>query len=428
MEVKIWRWVYNAAMKTHPRPVWAWALYDWGNSAFATTVMAGFFPVFFKQYWSGEASATESTLALGIANSVASLVVAILAPVLGAIADRGGAKKRFLVLFAFIGSLMTIGLWFVAQGQWQTAALLYVLGSVGFFGSLVFYDSLLVSVAERPRWDAVSSLGFALGYLGGGLLFAANVICYLFPQWFGLPDGAAAVKLSFVTVGVWWVVFTIPLLLWVKEPRDETTLPFVKAIRAGLSQLGSTLRHMAGQKQIFLFLLAYWFYADGIDTIIKMAVDYGVSLGFPASSLIVALLVVQFVAFPAALLYNKLAEKIGIKAAILTGIGAYMVITVFGYFLQSVTEFYILAGAVGLIQGGLQALSRSAFARLVPPGKSGEYFGFFNMFGKFATIIGPVVMGMVTEATHDPRLGILSLLVLFIAGGGAFAFVRLPRA
>jgi UMF1 family MFS transporter len=414
-------------MKTN-RAVWSWALYDWGNSAFATTVMAGFFPVFFKQYWSGDSSATESTLALGVANSAASLVVALLAPVLGAIADRGGAKKRFLALFAFLGSAMTIGLWFVAQGQWQTAALLYVLGSVGFFGSLVFYDSLLVSVAERPRWDAVSSLGFALGYLGGGLLFAVNVLMYLFPAWFGLPDGATAVKISFVTVGAWWLIFTVPLLLWVREPRDESTLPLVKAVRAGFSQLAGTLKHMAGQKQIFLFLLAYWFYADGIDTVIKMAVDYGVSLGFPASSLIVALLLVQFVAFPAALLYNKLSERIGVKAAILCGIAAYMVITVFGYFLHSVTEFYILAGAVGLIQGGLQALSRSAFARLVPPDKSGEYFGFFNMFGKFATIIGPVVMGAVSQATGDPRLGILSLLSLFLAGGAAFVFVRLPRA
>jgi len=199
-------------------------------------------------------------------------------------------------------------------------------------------------------------------------------------------------------------------------------------VRAGFSQLRETLAHLAGQKQIFLFLAAYWFYADGVDTVIKMAVDYGVSLGFPASSLIVALLVVQFVAFPAALLYNWLSSKIGIKTAILAGIAGYMVITVFAYSLRTVTEFYALAVAVGLIQGGLQALSRSAFARLVPPDKSGEYFGFFNMFGKFATIIGPVLMGLVSQLTNDPRLGILSLLALFVAGGAAFAFVRLPRA
>lgn len=415
-------------MNPQTRSVWAWALYDWGNSAFATTVMAGFFPVFFKQYWSSGASVTESTLALGAANSAASLIVAVLAPVLGAIADRGGAKKRFLALFAFLGSLMTIGLWFVVQGDWRTAALLYVLASIGFFGSIVFYDSLLVSVAERPRWDAVSSLGFALGYLGGGLLFAVNVAMYLVPARFGLPDGAAAVQVSFATVGAWWLIFTLPLLFWVREPRDQTALPLTKAVRAGFSQLRETLAHLAGQKQIFLFLAAYWFYADGVDTVIKMAVDYGVSLGFPASSLIVALLVVQFVAFPAALLYNWLSSKIGIKTAILAGIAGYMVITVFAYSLRTVTEFYALAVAVGLIQGGLQALSRSAFARLVPPDKSGEYFGFFNMFGKFATIIGPVLMGLVSQLTNDPRLGILSLLALFVAGGAAFAFVRLPRA
>jgi UMF1 family MFS transporter len=415
-------------MKESRKAVWGWALYDWGNSAFATTVMAGFFPVFFKLYWSGTASATESTFALGIANSTASLIVAILAPVLGAIADRGSAKKRFLALFAFLGSLMTVGLWFVAQGDWPMAALLYVFGSVGFFGSLIFYDSLLVSVAPRARWDAVSSLGFALGYLGGGLLFAVNVLMYAQPALFGLTDSSVAVKLSFLLVGVWWLVFTLPLLFWVEEPRDESTLTLRRAVKAGFGQLAGTLRHMAGQKQIFLFLLGYWFYIDGVDTVIKMAVDYGVGLGFPSEALIIALLLVQFVAFPAALLYNKISEKIGIKAAILMGIGAYMVITVFGYFLKDVTGFYILAGCVGLVQGGLQALSRSAFARLVPPDKSGEYFGFFNMFGKFATIIGPVLMGFVTQATGDARLGILSLLVLFVAGGVSFAFVKVPRA
>jgi len=415
-------------MNASRKAVWGWALYDWGNSAFTTTVMAGFFPVFFKLYWSGSASATESTFALGVANSVASLVVALLAPVLGAIADRGSAKKRFLALFAFLGSLMTVGLWFVAQGDWKMAALVYVFGSVGFFGSLIFYDSLLVSVAPRPKWDAVSSLGFALGYLGGGLLFAANVLMYVKPEIFGITDPQTAVKLSFLTVGIWWLVFTLPLLFWVKEPRDETTLPLGKAVKAGWGQLAGTLKHMAGQKQIFLFLLAYWFYIDGIDTVIKMAVDYGVSLGFPSESLIIALLLVQFVAFPAALLYNKLAQRIGIKAAILGGIGAYMAITVFGYFLVDVTGFYLLAGCVGLVQGGLQALSRSAFARLVPVDKSGEYFGFFNMFGKFATIIGPVLMGLVTQVSGDPRLGILSLLLLFVAGGVTFSFVKVSRA
>jgi MFS transporter, UMF1 family len=414
-------------MQESRKAVWSWALYDWANSAFATTVLAGFFPVFFKLYWSNS-SATEGTFALGLANSLASLLVAVVAPVLGAIADRGSAKKRFLAVFALVGILMTAGLWFVAQGDWAMAVLLYVGGSVGFFGSIIFYDSLLVSVAPRPRWDSVSSLGFGLGYLGGGLLFLVNVLMYRFPELFGIPDGATAVRLSFVSVAVWWALFSLPLFFWVEEPKEGGNLPALKAVRAGFSQLGGTLKSIGSQKVIVLFLLAYWFYIDGVDTIIKMAVNYGTDLGFDSSSLIVALLVVQFVAFPAALVYNWIGSKVGIKPAILGGIAAYAVITIFAYFLTDITGFYVLAACVGLVQGGLQALSRSAFARLVPPDKSGEYFGFFNMFGKFATIIGPFLMGLVTQMSGDSRLGILSVIVLFLAGGLTFAFVKVPRA
>jgi len=323
---------------------------------------------------------------------------------------------------------MTAGLWFVAQGDWTLAVLLYVGGSVGFFASLIFYDSLLVTVAPRAQWDRASSLGFGLGYLGGGLLFALNVAMTQAPHLFGLADATAAVKVSFVSVGLWWALFSLPLFLWVKEPASGGGLAFGAAIRAGWAQLAQTLRGLRDQKQILLFLLAYWFYIDGVDTVIKMAVNYGTDLGFPSSSLITALLVVQFVAFPAALAYNAVAARVGIKAAILGGIGAYMVITVFGYFLQDVTGFYLLATAVALVQGGLQALSRSAFARLVPPDKSGEYFGFFNMFGKFATIIGPFLMGLVTQLSGDSRLGLLSVLILFVGGGAAFLFVKVPRA
>lgn len=415
-------------MQSSRKSMVSWALYDWANSAFATTVMAGFFPVFFKQYWSTGTSVTEGTFVLGVANSVASLLVAILAPVLGAIADRGSAKKKFLALFTFLGVLMTASLWFVGQGDWSMAVLLFVFGSVGFFGSLIFYDSLLVSVAPREKWDFASSLGFGLGYLGGGLLFLLNVLMYLMPTTFGLPDGATAVKLSFVTVGLWWALFSLPLFFWVEEPQEGGGMKAWEAVKAGWSQLAETLKHMGSQKQIVLFLLAYWFYIDGVDTIIKMAVNYGTDLGFPPESLIVALLLVQFVAFPAALSYAWVGKKIGIKGAILAGIGAYVVITIFAYSLKDLTGFYILAGCVGLVQGGLQALSRSAFARLVPPDKSGEYFGFFNMFGKFATIIGPFLMGLVTQLSGDSRNGILSVILLFAAGGIIFLFVKVPRA
>jgi UMF1 family MFS transporter len=415
-------------MNESRKSVWGWAVYDWANAAFSTTVLAGFFPVFFKLYWTAGAPPTESTFALGAANSAASLVVAILAPVLGAIADRGSAKKRFLALFVLLGVLMTAGLWFVGQGDWFFAVLLFLGGSVGYFGALIFYDSLLVSVAPRDQWDGVSSLGYALGYLGGGLLFAFNVLMSQMPHLFGLPDAAAAVKLSFVLVALWWAAFAIPLFFWVKEPRQEPAKPLSQAVKEGFSQLAGTLRHLGGQKQIVVFLLAYWFYIDGVGTVVKMAVDYGTDLGLPSSSLIVALLMVQFIAFPSALAYLWFSKKIGIKPAILVAIGGYLVITVFAFFLKDVAGFFILAGCVGLFQGGIQALSRSAYARLVPEGKSGEYFGFFNMFGKFAAILGPILMGAVAQASGSSRLGILSLLVLFVTGGVAFLFVRIPRA
>jgi len=415
-------------MQTSRKALWGWALNDWANSAFATTVMAGFFPLFFKAYWAGGSTSGEGTFALGLANSAASLAVAVLAPILGAIADRGSLKKRLLAFFTFVGALNTAALFFVAQGQWGPAVVLYIAASVGFFGSLSFYDSLLVSVAPRDRWDQASSLGFALGYLGGGLLFLVNILMYSQPGWFGLASPADAVKASFATVGLWWLLFSVPLLLWVREPRDGGGLPLGRAVKAGLSQLGETLVHLRSRKTIVLFLAAYFFYIDGVDTIIKMAVSYGTDLGFSGTDLMLALLLVQFLGFPAALFYGWLSTKLGIRRAILLGVAGYMAITVFGYFMTTVAHFYLLAAAVALFQGGLQALSRSFFARLVPAEKSGEYFGFFNMFGKFSTIIGPVLMGFTTLISGDPRIGILSVLLLFVAGGGLFWFVKVPRA
>ncbi len=404
-------------MKDERRSIWAWSFYDWANSAFATTVIAGFFPVFFKSYWAGESSASTSTFYLGLANSVASILVAAIAPVLGAIADKGSAKKRFLLFFAFLGVIMTGALWFVHAGLWQLAVLFYVTATIGFSGANVFYDSLLVGVASDKKIDYVSSLGFALGYIGGGLLFAVNVFMYLKPAFFGIPDGATAIRISFLTVAVWWAVFSIPIFVFVKEPYAEEAVSIGAAIAGGWKQLAATFRDIRHLKVVALFLLAYWFYIDGVDTIIKMAVDFGSALGFEASSLIVALLLVQFVAFPAALLYNLFARSIGVKRALFVAIIAYSLITVLGYFMRVVWQFYALAILVGLFQGGIQALSRSFYARLVPEKKAAEFYGFYNMLGKFAAVIGPALMGTVTVVTGSNRVGILSILILFIVGG-----------
>jgi len=403
-------------MKENKRAVWSWAFYDWANSAYSTTVIAGFFPLFFKEYWADPNNPTHSTFYLGMANSIASLVVAALAPLLGSIADQGSAKKKFLTFFAFLGVIMTGGLWMVAQGNWQMAVLFYVIATIGFASGNVFYDALLPGLASEERVDAVSSLGFGLGYLGGGLLFLVNVFMYLKPEIFGIPDGATAIKLSFLSVAVWWAVFTIPLILFVPEPKNYETIDFNNAIRMGWVQLVQTFKEIRNMKVVGTFLLAYWFYIDGVDTIIRMAVDYGMSLNFPGESLIIALLIVQFVAFPAALIYGWLASKIGAKTGIMVGITAYSFITLLGYFMTEAWHFYVLAILIGLFMGGIQALSRSLYTRIIPPDKSAEFFGFYNMLGKFAAIIGPALMGTIALVTGSARLSILSILLLFILG------------
>ena len=403
-------------MKDNKRAVWSWAFYDWANSAYSTTVMAGFFPLFFKEYWADPNNPSQSTFYLGMANSIASIVVAALAPLLGSVADQGSIKKKFLTFFAFLGVIMTGGLWMVAQGNWQMAVLFYVIATIGFASGNVFYDALLPSLASEERVDAVSSLGFGLGYLGGGLLFLVNVFMYLKPEIFGIPDGATAIKLSFLSVAVWWAVFTIPLILFVPEPKNYETIDFNNAIRMGWVQLVQTFKEIRNMKVVGTFLLAYWFYIDGVDTIIKMAVDYGMSLNFPGESLIIALLIVQFVAFPAALIYGWLASKIGAKTGIMVGITAYSFITLLGYFMTEAWHFYVLAILIGLFMGGIQALSRSLYTRIIPPDKSAEFFGFYNMLGKFAAIIGPALMGIIALVTGSARLSILSILLLFILG------------
>jgi UMF1 family MFS transporter len=407
------------------KPVYAWALYDWANSAFATTVMAGFFPLFFKQYWSAGSDVTESTFQLGVANSLASLLIIFIAPALGAIADQGRARKKFLYAFTLFGAGMTGGLYFVAQGAWLPAALLYVGASIGFFASLIFYDALIVAIAPPERYDRVSALGFALGYLGGGVLFALNVAMTLKPHWFGLADAAAAVRLSFLTVAVWWLLFTLPLALWVPEPAGSGRGGFA-AVTGGLRQLRDTFREVRRLRHVGLFLLAYWCYIDAVDTIIRMAVDYGLAIGFQAESLIVALLITQFVGFPAAVVFGRLGERFGARTGIYLAIAVYSLVVLWATRMQHEAEFYALAVVIGLVQGGIQSLSRSVYARLIPPDKSAEFFGFYNMLGKFAAVLGPILVGWVSVASGSPRLSLLSLLVLF--GLGAWFLSRVDLA
>ncbi len=382
-------------MTDNGKIVWGWVLYDWANSAFATTVMAGFFPLFFKQYWSQGTDINVSTAQLGFGNSAASLILAIMAPVLGAIADRSLARKRFLIFFTYLGVAMTGALFLIEKGQWIYAILFYAVGIIGFSGANIFYDALLPSVAKEKNIDFVSSLGFSMGYLGGGLLFLINVFMATMPEHFGFSDTNSAVRFCFLTVALWWGGFSIFMILWV--PEDRSTILGVKKgklIADGFRQFAETFHKIRCLKSVFLFLMAYWFYIDGVGTIIKMAVDYGLSLGFSSTDLIFSLLLVQFVAFPAALGFPQLGRWLGVRNAIFLGIGVYFIVTLYATQMTHKNEFYILAIAIGLVQGGIQALSRSFYSRLIPAKQAGEFYGFYNMIGKFAAILGPALIGV----------------------------------
>jgi MFS transporter, UMF1 family len=406
------------------RPVFGWAMYDWANSSFATTVMAGFFPLFYKQFWNAGVPATQSTFRLGLANGLASLLVALLAPLVGAIADKGRARVRLLGMFTLLGAVMTAALFLVGRGDWFNAALLYILASLGFWGGNQFYDSLLTDVATESEYDLVSGYGYALGYLGGGLLFALNVAMVLKPALFGLANAGEAIRWSFISVGVWWAGFTLFTVILVRERPGHEPLPAGQAIRAGARELLTTIRHLRGNRLLIWFLLAYWFYIDGVNTIIKMAIDYGLSLGLKQESLITALLVVQFVGFPAALAFGWLGQRIGARTGILFGIAVYAAIAGYAYFMHTEAEFMTMAIIIGLVQGGVQSLSRSLFGRLVPPGKAGEFFGFYNLMGKAAAILGPTLTGVVALLTNDSRLGILSITILFVIGAAFLMKVK----
>jgi len=418
-------------MKEDRKSLFGWVLYDWANSAFATTVMASFFPIFFKEYWTVGTDPVVSTAKLGLANAAAGILVALMAPVLGAIADRGEAKKNFLLFFAAIGILATSALYLVPRGSWQMAAACYVFAMMGFAGSIIFYDSLLTTVATEARRDFVSSLGFSIGYLGGGVLFALNVWMTLSPATFGLPDSGEGVKLSFLSVGLWWAAFSLPLIFLVRERTGTVKKARRAVIREGLGQLRDTVREIRHMKTIFLFLVAYWLYIDGVDTIIVMALDYGLSIGFKAEDLIVALLITQFIGFPSALFFGYLGERIGAKQAILIGIAVYLFITIYAAFIDDKREFFILACMIGLVQGGVQALSRSLYSRIIPADKSAEFFGFYNMLSRFATVAGPVLIAMTGIAARSmgfagstaSRIGIVSVAILFLAGGLVLRFV-----
>ena len=415
-------------MQSSKRAIWGWSFYDWANSAFATTVLAGFFPVFFKTTYSQGQPAVVVTSRLATAGSLAILVVVIISPILGAMADRGAWRKRALAGGMLLGSMATALLAFVAPGQWFVAACVFAMANVGFSLANVFYDSLLLAVAEEHERDRISALGYALGYLGGGLLFLVNVAMVLKPGLFHIASADMAVRLSFLSVAIWWLVFSIPLLRWVHEPHLATTSNPAHASSNVWKELWTTAKSIPKHRELLLFLIAFWLYIDGVGTVIRMALDYGASIGLATSHLITALLLTQFIGFPSAIVFGRFGERWGAKKSVLLGIVVYAGVTVLATQMHTVAEFYLLAATVGLVQGGVQSLSRSMYSRLIPAESASEYFSLYGVLDKSAAFLGPLLMGWVGLATNNSRAGILSLLVLFLAGGWLLAKVKLPEA
>ena len=398
------------------KKAWSWAFYDWANSGFATTVMAGFFPIFFKSYWAGDLDPAQSTFAIGSINSLVGLIIAISAPVLGALADVGRIKKRFLFAFALVGILSTGYLFFIPESSWKLAIIFYAFGVIGFSGGNIFYDALIIGVSKPDERNRVSALGFSLGYLGGGLLFLLNVLMYIKPAWFGLSSPIEAILWSFLSVAIWWSIFSFPIFLNVKEENLEKNVGPSSVVRVAFSNLYKTSKSIKKYKSAVIFLIAYFLYMDGVDTIIRMATSYGSDIGLTATSMIGALLLTQFIGFPATLVFGLYADKFGYKLSLTFGIVTYIGVVLFSSQIDTALDFYIVASVIGLVQGGVQAISRSYFSNLIPPEKAAEFFGFYNFIGKSSVILGPFMVSGIALLTGNPGYGILSLLILFIPG------------
>lgn len=403
---------------------WAWVLYDVGNSAFYLTVVAAIFPFFYQDLYArarggaGRELRTHGGAALALTAGIAMAAVALLGPVLGTVADRTGAKKRFLAAFMALGGAACLLMALIPEGGVALASVLYALGTVGVAGSIVFYDALLPAVARPEEADRVSSLGYAMGYLGSVVLLGLNMLWIRRPEWFGLGDAGRAARLSFASVGVWWALFTIPLLRRVPEPPAAGGPRGGNALLDGFRRLARTFREIRRYRELVLFLAAYWVYSDGIGTIIKMASAFGYSMGVGEGDLMAALILTQVVGVPCALAFGGLARFIGAKGGILLGLGVYAAVCGGAAFMSRTWHFYALAVGVGLVQGGTQALSRSLYASMIPPGRSGEFFGFFSTMEKFAGILGPLLLSLLWGGRDpDPRRGIAAIALFFVAGG-----------
>jgi MFS transporter, UMF1 family len=407
------------------KKVITWALYDWANSAFALSVLAVLFPLVLGRYWAGDGSGADTTVRLGWITSAASIIVLLSAPILGTIADTGGYRKRLLFVFALVGAIATAALGFVGEGGWPLALGLYLFASIGYYSSIVFYDSLLIDVTEPRNYSFVSTLGFSAGYLGGAALLALHLWMLKSPQTFGLESITDAFSFAFVSVGAWWLIFLVPLLLFVQEKHSPIEVQS-HPIRAAYAELRKTILHISRYRNVTIFLGGYWLYIGGVFTVIFMAVNYGQRLGFDDNDLVLALLISNFVGFPATLIYGALAHRFGAKKGIYFALVAYVGACLWAIQMTDIREFYIMAVVIGAVQGGVQGLSRSVYASLIPAEQPGEFFGFYSMTTKFAHVLGPAMVAIAATLSDDPKWVLLALMPMFLAGALLLALVRVP--
>lgn len=416
----------------------AWALYDWANSAFFLTIVATLFPIFFLDVAGADLPSAVAAERYSWATAIGLLAIALMAPVLGAVADYAGLKKRLLATFMLLGATATGCMFFIHRGEWLLAAGLFAVANLGIQGSMVFYDSLLPHVAREDEIDRVSAAGFALGYFGSSILLCVQLAWILRPAWFGLPTGAdlpadtasLPVRLAFVSVALWWAGFSIPLLRRVTEPTprlESDERPGLNPFRVAAARLSETFRELRMYRHAFVMLAAFLIYNDGIGTIVRMAVLYGAEIGIGQSVLIGSILAVQIIGVPCAIGFGKLAGHVGPKRAILVGLVVYVGVSVYAFFIDSALEFVILAGFVGMVQGGCQALSRSLFASLIPRHKTSEFFGFYGVLEKFAGILGPAIFGATIRLTGSSRYAILSVIAFFVIGAIVLSRVRVEE-
>ncbi len=404
----------------HTRPLRAWAMYDWANSGFITVMVTAVFPIYYTTVAAQGLEASTATAYYSYTTSAALILVALLSPLLGALADFKAIRKKLLGLWIAVGVAATAGTFLVGEGDWKLGLLLFAIGNLAVLLSIVFNDSLLPHIASDEEVDRASTAGYALGYLGGGLLLAVVLAMIQKPDWFGLTDVAFATRLGFVLTAIWWLLFSLPVLFRVREPArqlesDESSDDFGLAVAFG--RLAETFRELRRYRHAFFLLIAVLVYNDGVSTIYRLATIFGTELGFPQSALITAILLVQFVGVPFAFLFGGLAGVIGTKRAILVGLAVYLGISCFGYFIETVEQFYVMAIMVAMVQGGVQALSRSLFASMVPAHKSSEFFGFFGVAERFAAVLGPLLFGAVTAATGSSRYAVFSIIIFFLVGG-----------